>query len=500
MEDKLIGSVYDYKRALNRIANCRGLGFPYVKAYINQELRFLPECCFQPTEFSLGELRIDHVANRILKKCGIFNVGTAYQVNARGNCLFNAVAVLLNGDETLAAQLRVRTCIEMTKYRSFYETLTNYPALEMVSPSYERSCLDCASHRKWSSIWTLIALSSVLKISINSGYPPMNGKQDYTYQVLNFTINPREQSNMSSTCLSVMWSCDSYITNSKTWTPNHFAPLLKGVRASPEFDIDNNEDRGRSDDNGVRTNYDVCKQKRKERVEGDTNTKKMRIHDSKKREKKRKKKTSSTSGNKVSHERIDQCYNIDGDDDGHRNNASISGIDGDCSDDNYGHSDDENDDCSDGNNGGHSDDDGDRSDENVDCSDGNNVGRMTRMVAVVMTMVAVVMMMVIVVMKMMIVVMVIMVVIVMMMVIVVMKMVIVVMVIMVVIMMMMVIVVMKMVIVEMVIMVVIVMMMVIVVMKLVIVEMVIMVVIVMMMVIVVMKMVIVEHGCFACES
>ena len=117
MEDKLIGSVYDYKRALNRIANCRELGFPYVKAYINQELRFLPECCFQPTEFTLGELRIDHVANRILKKCGIFNVGTAYQVNARENCLFNAVSVLLNGNETLAAELRVRTCIEMTKYR-----------------------------------------------------------------------------------------------------------------------------------------------------------------------------------------------------------------------------------------------------------------------------------------------------------------------------------------------------------------------------------------------
>ena len=86
----------------------------------------------------------------------------------------------------------------------------------------------------------------------------MNGKQDYTYQVLNFIINPREQSNMSSTCLSVMWSCDSYITNSKTWPPNHFAPLLKEISASQEFDLDNNEDRGRSDDNGVGTNYDVC--------------------------------------------------------------------------------------------------------------------------------------------------------------------------------------------------------------------------------------------------
>ena len=135
----------------------------------------------------------------------------------------------------------------MVKHRQYYETHTNVSRLEIMSPPpNEKSCLDCTSQRGWSSIWTLMALSSTLKVPVKSVYPPMNGKEDYTYQALNFTTKPRDQNNISFTskCYEVLF----FWYPSSTWTPNHFVALLKSTY--PNHDIANC------------ANTDVCNTKR----------------------------------------------------------------------------------------------------------------------------------------------------------------------------------------------------------------------------------------------
>ena len=67
-----------------------------------------------------------------------------------GNCLFNAVSIALTGN----------------------------------SPSFNASLEDCCTEGAYSSIWTIMALSSVIGLPINSVYHAMNGPQCKAHRAL----------------------------------------------------------------------------------------------------------------------------------------------------------------------------------------------------------------------------------------------------------------------------------------------------------------------------
>ncbi|CAC5358387.1 unnamed protein product [Mytilus coruscus] len=106
-----------------------------------------------------------------------------------------------------------------------HNTIPKAKDLILISPNYISSTFDCSSKHGWSSCWTLLALSQVIGIPIKSVYPPMNGQQDFSFKSLNFTTVPRFcQNNDKNT--TIMWTRKGHHDQTKTWTPNHFVPLI----------------------------------------------------------------------------------------------------------------------------------------------------------------------------------------------------------------------------------------------------------------------------------
>ena len=72
---------------------------------------------------------IDHQAQSLLNRCSS-HLGEKSQLvplytTGDGSCLFNAISLLLTGSENLAAELRVRTCIELCNNEDHYLSIPN---------------------------------------------------------------------------------------------------------------------------------------------------------------------------------------------------------------------------------------------------------------------------------------------------------------------------------------------------------------------------------------
>jgi hypothetical protein len=145
-------------------------------------------------------------------------------VSPNGNCLFNALSTAIVANESLANEFRVRTCVEMSNFRQFYEAKHRETGLKLVSPDYEQAFRDCALDGAFSSAWTIQAASTVLKRDIVSIYPALNGVLDRCVAILNTTFQPRTKP--TGRPIYIMWSSTYYPKPKKTWTPNHFVPLL----------------------------------------------------------------------------------------------------------------------------------------------------------------------------------------------------------------------------------------------------------------------------------
>ena len=163
-------------------------------------------------------------AQSILNKCRLANIGIPSKTTGNGNCLFNAVSIALTGNEDRAAELRLRTSVEMALNANVYTSRPDYNQLMTHSPSYNASMEDCCTEGAYSSIWTIMALSSVIGLPIKSVYPAMNGSQCKTHLALTKHFATSENSNRET--VTVMWS-KMGPCRSKTWTGNHFVPVLK---------------------------------------------------------------------------------------------------------------------------------------------------------------------------------------------------------------------------------------------------------------------------------
>ena len=157
--EKVIPFRYAYKQALARLNKAQQHGFAYLKMCVNQESRFVPKDTYTTTSSLIPDFdKIDKISLEILQQCGLDNV-IPFNIESKttGSCLFDSVSVLLHGDESLSTELRVKTCIEMVQNQTFYETHERAVGFMACSPVFEKACLDCASPRGWSSIWTMFS-------------------------------------------------------------------------------------------------------------------------------------------------------------------------------------------------------------------------------------------------------------------------------------------------------------------------------------------------------
>nr|XP_046229831.1 vertnin [Scatophagus argus]XP_046229832.1 vertnin [Scatophagus argus] len=162
-----------------------------------------------------------------------------------GNLLFDAVSMLLLGNNELSLELQVRTVVEMVLWKRYYlsgmidskmmlqavrfslcaeesEDMLNLPVtvLEAIfDADVKASCFPGS----YANMWHVYALSSVLKFNIYSIYPMFNHK---IRPYFNRVIRPRTwPSDSEPLTLHVMWSGE--LQSQSLFRPNHFVALVQ---------------------------------------------------------------------------------------------------------------------------------------------------------------------------------------------------------------------------------------------------------------------------------
>lgn len=132
------------------------------------------------------------------------------------------------GTEELAAELRVRTCIELVTNRSAYTNHASADSISLLSPDYEMAVRCCAAPSSETCLWSLFALTSVLHRKIVSVYPIMDTADDDYFNArfhANTTLVPLSE-DFNKAPFHVMWTRVSS-DGPTPWTPNHFVPLVE---------------------------------------------------------------------------------------------------------------------------------------------------------------------------------------------------------------------------------------------------------------------------------
>jgi len=215
--------VYKYEKALRRLSEAtrKGMCEEAIKVesiYMRGESKSLTNPVSNSVSYS--NLTQDSVSSSLLGDNWVSSVPVS--VTGNGNCLFNALSVYLYGNEKFAAEIKVKTCIEMATNASFYIKQHSASMIPVISPSFKEATTDCALDGKHSSTWTLQAASTVIKRNIQSVYPVVNDPTDQYISILNTCFKPR--ANKSQGDVTIMWTHTS--NKSSHWTPNHFVPLV----------------------------------------------------------------------------------------------------------------------------------------------------------------------------------------------------------------------------------------------------------------------------------
>ena len=215
------------------------------------------EIHFSTSQFTYSQ--VDEISRRIIPS----NLGLSYvpvRSTGNGNCLFNSASLALCQNETLADELRLRTCFELANNREFYR---KHPVLVNASVTYhgrdglgvmsvETLCdLTCfassssnvyakygfekafnneimrtANNWSYSGTLQIMALASVLGVPIETIYPDQNDRLLPVYQNV---FHPRQLSNPAdSAVVRILWTNTSgWPDRSKEFVVNHFVPLFK---------------------------------------------------------------------------------------------------------------------------------------------------------------------------------------------------------------------------------------------------------------------------------
>ncbi|WAQ96282.1 hypothetical protein MAR_028972 [Mya arenaria] len=129
--------------------------------------------------------RVDNSAAMVLDNYVDDIRGTPHKTSGDGDCLFNAVSILLKNDESLSVYLRYHTCIGLVLEMNFFK---NHPLARLIrdhSGSYTSACLDSAKLGSASSAWAVLSLADAIERPIRVIYPHVNGRDDHPHISLN---------------------------------------------------------------------------------------------------------------------------------------------------------------------------------------------------------------------------------------------------------------------------------------------------------------------------
>ena len=172
-----------------------------------------------------ANLIADRVSEQILASLNMSVARrTPIYVSGDGNCLYNAISVGICGNESLSAEIRVRTCLELIKNRHAYRNAPNSRELFFVSPNYDDAVTSSACKGKFGCAWEMQAAATVIGRPIQSVYPPRNGLLDKAIGILNTVFTPVSSKSKKEPLL-IMWS-NAVFSFVGSWLPNHFVPLV----------------------------------------------------------------------------------------------------------------------------------------------------------------------------------------------------------------------------------------------------------------------------------
>lgn len=213
---------FDYDQSLSRLGSaiqsgCLEMGVRMETIFMRGQHKRMPSG--EGVRFN-HTMSIDKVATHLAGKTGDY---VPASVRGDGNGLFNAISMAIQGDEKLASEIRVRTCLEMYHHKSYYINKHKVDCIDFVSPPYEQAVQECGQNFHFSSCWTMHAAASVVSRCIRSLYPAVNGICDTSFPVLNCYFNPRALG--SKHTISILWSSESKHSRG-IWVPNRFVPML----------------------------------------------------------------------------------------------------------------------------------------------------------------------------------------------------------------------------------------------------------------------------------
>ena len=98
----------------------------------------------------------------------------------------------------------------------------------------------------------MYAAATVIQRRIKSVFPPINGKTDRVYKLLNTVVEPRSFLHLKYPDVSIMWSRYQYAgLDDRIWTPSHFVPLVHTLRASTPSAVDDDSAPSAVDDDSA---------------------------------------------------------------------------------------------------------------------------------------------------------------------------------------------------------------------------------------------------------
>ena len=226
---------FDFKKSLQRLteaSRAQVKGIKSLREATMQETIFLSNQLLQSTTMKhITTGKIHQYSVSVIENSRGSASRVPRYVTGDGNCLFNSVSVVICGNESMTCKLRVRTCIELVLNFEYYKNHHQFQDFIRVSPDLEEACRMCAVDLEYSSVFVMQALSSVIGREIVSVYPAMNGLLDNCLSILNTVIVPRiSTSRRKDGRIYLLWTkMVGPIPHPryKTWTPDHFVPLIK---------------------------------------------------------------------------------------------------------------------------------------------------------------------------------------------------------------------------------------------------------------------------------
>ncbi|WAR31702.1 VRTN-like protein [Mya arenaria] len=172
------GCDFDYLHGLVRLEQLSKGGKLSIATAVARENLLIGEEKYFSCEEPVGyETETDYVAQDILSRFHTTN-GITLKVTGDGDCLFNAVSLLLFGNETKSIELRYKTVLLMVNEESHILSHKDRAGIKTVCPDYDVDVAECTRLHAFSSAWAVMALAKVIKRPIRSIYPAVNEGSD----------------------------------------------------------------------------------------------------------------------------------------------------------------------------------------------------------------------------------------------------------------------------------------------------------------------------------